>query len=159
LTLPNGWREGKPPGPAIKIQAVSSRGALVLVRVVPKEDFRDIKAFAEVSLEHVKKRLPDSEPKTEDIQINGKPAIRITLEGTQENGQRRGYVITCFESDANFVNVMGTASESVFKSEESTLAELANQVKILPAAATAAPAQTPPPAAPSSKTPTSRSPR
>src|ERR1700720_1784611 len=30
LTVPNGWREGKPFGPAIKVVALSARGAIVL---------------------------------------------------------------------------------------------------------------------------------
>ena len=53
LTVPNGWREGKPFGPNIKIQVASGRGGLVLVRVASKEDFKDLKSFANVGLERI----------------------------------------------------------------------------------------------------------
>lgn len=170
ITVPNGWHEGKPLGPSIKIQAHSARGALVLVRVVSKEDFKDLKSFANVGLERFKKNMPDAEPKVEDTQVNNKPAIRITLEGTQANGQRRGILLTFFESDGNYVDVVTMANASVYKTEEQVLAGLAGQVKILatPDAAAAAPAAAPPPAAPATppasattagKPPAARAPR
>jgi hypothetical protein len=169
ITVPNGWREGKPVAPSIKIQAHSARGALVLVRVVAKEDFKDLKSLANIGLERFKKNMPDAEPKVEDIQINNKPAIRITLEGTQANGQRRGILLTFFEADANYVDVVTMANASVFKAEEPVLAGLAGQVKILttPDSAAAAPASTPaaaaapanPPAAAAGKPPAARAPR
>lgn len=172
ITVPNGWHEGKPLGPSIKIQAHSARGALVLVRVVSKEDFKDLKSFANVGLERFKKNMPDAEPKVEDIQMNNKPAIRITLEGTQANGQRRGILLTFFESDGSYVDVVTMANASVYKTEEPVLAGLAGQVKILatpdaaaaaaaPAAApsTAAPATPPASAATTGKPPAARSPR
>jgi hypothetical protein len=164
ITVPNGWREGKPFGPNIKIQAASGRGGLVLVRVASREDFKDLKSFANVGLERFKKNMPDAEPKTEDIQINNKPAIRITMEGTQANGQRKGYLLTFFEVDGNYVDVVTMANASVFKAEEPVFAGLASQVKILAspdAAAPATPAQTTAPAAPAAgaKPPAARSPR
>jgi hypothetical protein len=170
ITVPNGWHEGKPLGPSIKIQAHSARGALVLVRVVSKEDFKDLKSFANVGLERFKKNMPDAEPKVEGIQMNNKPAIRITLEGTQANGQRRGILLTFFESDGSYVDVVTMANASVYKTEEPVLAGLAGQVKILatpdaaaaaPAAApsTAAPATPPASAATTGKPPAARSPR
>jgi hypothetical protein len=170
ITVPNGWREGKPVAPAIKIQAHSARGALVLVRVVAKEDFKDLKSFANIGLERFKKNMPDAEPKVEDLQINNKPAIRITLEGTQANGQRRGILLTFFETDGNYVDVVTMANESVFKTEEPVLAGLASQVKILatPDAAAATPAAPPAAAAPATgpaaattpgKPPAARAPR
>ena len=172
ITVPNGWREGKPAGPSIKIQAHSARGALVLVRVVAKEDFKDLKSLANIGLERFKKNMPDAEPKVEDIQINNKPAIRITLEGTQANGQRRGILLTFFEADSNYVDVVTMANASVFKTEEPVLTGLASQVKILaspdaaagapaatPPASAAAPATTPPAANAAGKPPAARSPR
>jgi hypothetical protein len=171
ITVPNGWREGKPAAPSIKVQAHSARGALVLVRVVSKEDFKDLKSLANIGLERFKKNMPDAEPKVEDIQMNNKPAIRITLEGTQANGQRRGILLTFFEADANYVDVVTMANESVFKTEEPVLAGLAAQVKLLASpdaaaaaststpAAAAAPAATPPAATAAGKPPAARSPR
>ncbi len=167
ITVPNGWREGKPLGPSIKVQANSTRGALVLVRVASKEDFKDLKSFANIGLERFKKNMPDAEPKVEDLQMNNKPAIRITLEGTQANGQRRGILLTFFETDGNYVDVVTMANASVFKTEESVLAGLASQVKILatPDAAAATPAAAPAPAtAPAAATaagkpPAARAPR
>jgi hypothetical protein len=168
ITVPNGWREGKPLGPSIKVQAHSARGALVLVRVASKEDFKDLKSFANVGLERFKKNMPDAEPKVEDIQMDNKPAIRITLEGMQANGQRRGILLTVFESDGNYIDVVAMANASVFKTEEPVLAGLASQVKILaspdtaPAAtppAAAAPATAPAAAANGGKPPAARAPR
>lgn len=175
LTVPNGWREGKPFGPGIKVVALSARGATVLVRVVSKEDFRDLKAVVDVALERLKKNMPDAEPKMEDVKVNDKPAIRVSVEGTQANGQRKGFLLTFFETDGNYVDVAATANASIFKSEEPVLAGLAGQVKILPATGAAAPttppaagqaappatAQTPAPAAtrPASVPPSTRMPR
>ncbi len=158
LTVPNGWREGRPFGPGIKIQAMSARGALVLVRVVPKEDFKDLKSFANVAMERLKKNMPDVEPKVEDVQVNNQPAIRISMEGTQANGQRKGFLLTFFEINGSYVDVVTTANASVFKSEEPTLAGFAAQVKV--SAAPEAPAPAPTPAAkPAGSPPATRSPR
>ncbi len=144
MTIPNGWREGKPTTSAVKLQAVNAVGAMVLVRVVSKEDFRDFKSFANVGVEFFKKAMPDAELKTEDIQINNKPAIRVSMEGTQSNGQRRGVLLTFFETDANYVDVIGIANASVFKTEEQELAGFAGKVRILAASDAAAPAATQP---------------
>jgi hypothetical protein len=160
LTVPNGWREGRPFGPGIKIQAMSARGALVLVRVVPKEDFKDLKSFANVAMERLKKNMPDVEPKVEDIQVNNQPAIRISMEGTQANGQRKGFLLTFFEINGSYVDVVTTANASVFKSEEPTLAGFAAQVKVSAAPEAPAPAPAPTPAAkPAGSPPATRSPR
>jgi hypothetical protein len=141
---------------------------LVLVRVVSKEDFKDLKSFANVGLERFKKNMPDAEPKVEGIEVNNKPAIRITLEGTQANGQRRGILLTFFESNGSYVDVVTMANASVYKTEEPVLAGLAGQVKILatpdaataaPAPSTAAPATPPASAATTGKPPAARSPR
>ena len=160
ITVPNGWREGKPSGPAIQVQAVSGRGAIVFVIVVSKEDYKDLKSFANIRLERLKGNMPDAAPKMEDVQLNNKPAIRVSLEGTQANGQRRGYIVTFFETDANYVDVTALASMSVFKAEEETLAGLASQVKILASPSAAAPAAAPTTApAPGAKPPAVRPPR
>src|ERR1700730_1027550 len=63
ITVPNGWREVKPLGPNIQVQAASGRGGLVLVRVVSKDDFKDLKSFANFGLERLKKNTPDADPK------------------------------------------------------------------------------------------------
>jgi hypothetical protein len=159
LTVPNGWRESTPVDSTIQLQAVSSRGAAVLIHSVSKEDFKDLKSFANVMLERLKKRMPDAEQKMEDVELNNTPAVRVSVEGTLENGQRRGYIITFFESGGNYVEVTALASLSVFKSEQSTLAGLAGQVKILaPSAPASAPAaQSAAPGA-TAKPPATRSP-
>ena len=111
--------------------------------------------------------MPDAEPKTEDIQINNQPAIRITMEGTQANGQRRGYLLTFFEAAGNYVDVVAMANASAFKAEEVVFAGLASQVKLLASPDAAAPAAAAPPtpatapAAPAAaaKPPAARAPR
>ena len=139
---------------------MSARGALVLVRVVPKEDFKDLKSFANVAMERLKKNMPDVEPKMEDIQVNNQPAIRISMEGTQANGQRKGFLLTFFEINGSYIDVVTTANASVFKSEEPTLAGLAAQVKVSATSEAPAPAATTNPAAkPSGSPPATRSPR
>lgn len=158
LTVPNGWREGKPFGPAIKLVAMSARGGLVFVRLVSKEDFKDLKSVVNASLARLKKNMPDAQPKMEDIQINNKPAIRVSIEGTQANGQRKGFLLTFFESDANYVDVAAMAKASAFKSEVQEFAAMAGRVKILGASAAT---PTPPPAGatPGGPPPTARQPR
>jgi hypothetical protein len=148
LTVPNGWRQTKTTVPAIQIEATDGR-ALVLVRVAQKEDFKDLRSFAQVGSAKLTKGLTDADPKFEDLQVNGKPAIRVSALGTQANGVRRGFVLTFIDTDGVFVNVIGIANASAFKAEEPTLVDMAGRVKILTAAAGAPPrANNTPPAAP-----------
>lgn len=142
LTVPNGWRQTKTAAPAIQIQATNGR-AVILVRVVQKEDYKDLKSFAQVGSQRFMKNFTDAEPKTEDVKINGKPAIRVSAEGTQVNGVRRGLVMTFVDADGGFVEIVGIAAASAFKMEEQTMADMAGRVKVLAAAAPApgAPAQ------------------
>lgn len=166
LTVPNGWRQTKTAAPAIQIQATNGR-AIVLVRVAQREDYKDLKSFAQIGSARFMKNLTDAEPKTEDVQINGKPGIRVSAEGTQSNGQRRGFVMTFVDTDGMFVEVVGIANASAFKGEQQILTELAGKVKIVAAAGKAS--QTPPhagnsppaapPAAPAGQPPAARQPR
>ncbi|MGB7101819.1 MAG: hypothetical protein WBD95_24000 [Xanthobacteraceae bacterium] len=161
ITVPNGWRQTKAATPRIQIQATNGR-AVVVVRIVSKEDFKDLKSFASVGSSRFIKRFVDAEPKTEDIQVNGNPAIRISAEGTQDSGQRRGCVLTFIDAGGSFIEVMGVASASAFATEQQTMANLASKVKILAAAAAAplaAPAaQTPAATPPTTTTPSTKQP-
>lgn len=155
LTLPNGWHEAK--GGAAAAIHVASQAVRITVREHPKEDFKDIKAVATFLSERLKKKLTDAAPKFEDIQVNGKPAIRVELEGTEPSGLRLGYVITVFDAGAMFVSIAGNGNASAFAKQKELLTGLANQLKVTqagppptPAPPTPAP---PPPATP--KPPTS----
>lgn len=156
LTVPNGWRQTKTASPSVQIQVTNGR-AVVLVRVAQKEDFKDLKSFAQVGSQRFIKNLTDAEPKTEDVQVNGKPAIRVSAEGTQVNGMRRGLVMTFIDTDGVYVEVLGIAAASAFKTEEKTLVDIAGKVKVLTAAAAPAPAAprpgNPPAAPPSGRQP------
>jgi hypothetical protein len=150
ITVPNGWRQTKPASPKIQIQATNGR-AVVIVRLAAKEDYTDLKSFANVGSSRFMKRFLDAEPKTEDVQVNGNPAIRISAHGTEANGLRRGCVMTFVDMAGTFVEVLGIANASSFETERQTMADLAGRVKIL---ATAGPtAQSPPAAPPASTTP------
>jgi hypothetical protein len=157
LTLPNGWKEGKGGGANSEIRAMDGRGAFVAVNTQPKEDFKDFKAFANFSLERMKKAIPDTEPKTQDVQIDGKPAIRMTMSGAAANGKNESFIITCIESDATYVAVLVRASASNYQKQEPVLTGLANQLKISAAPATAQPqpatSTKPPPGPPASRPP------
>src|SRR5262245_56030080 len=85
ITVPNGWRQTKPASPAIQIQATNGR-AVILVRVASKEDYKDLKSFAQVASARVMKNVTGAEPKFEDVQVNGKSAIRVSATGTQSSG-------------------------------------------------------------------------
>src|SRR5271155_3723412 len=124
ITVPNGWRQTKAATPKIQIQATNGR-AIVVVRVAAKEDYKDLKSFAAVGSARFIKRFVDAEPKTEDVQVNGNPAIRISAEGTQDNGQRRGCVLTFIDAGGTFIEVMGIANASAFATEQQTMADLA----------------------------------
>jgi hypothetical protein len=170
ITVPNGWRQTKTVSPKIQIQATNGR-AVILVRVAAKEDYRDFKSFATVGSERFVKKFVDVEPKTEDVQVNGSPAIRVSAEGTEVNGKRRGFVITFIDTGGMYVEVIGIANASAFGAEQQTLADLAGRVKVLAAAGTGPAAQapaavpapvTPPPTStspPSKQPPAARSPR
>jgi hypothetical protein len=168
LTVPNGWRQTKPLSPAIQIQATNGR-AVILVRVASKEDYKDLKSFAQVVSSRFTKDLTDAEPKFEDVQVNGNTAIRVSAEGTQSNGMRRGYIMTFIDTDGMFVQVVGIASASAFQAEQKTMADMAGRVKVLAAtgagptpqtpAATAPAGNTAPATPPGRQLPTGRQPR
>jgi hypothetical protein len=142
ITVPNGWRQTKTVSPKIQIQATNGR-AVILVRIAAKEDYRDFKSFAAVGSERFVKKFVDAEPKTEDVQVNGSPAIRVSAEGTEINGKRRGFVITFIDTGGMYVEVIGIANASAFGAEQQTMADLAGRVKVLAAAGTGPAAQTP----------------
>src|SRR5262249_61311633 len=166
ITVPNGWRQTKPLSPVFQIQATDGR-AVILIRVASKEDYNDLKAFAQVATSRFTKRFTDAdppEPKFEDVQVNGNRAIRVSAKGTQSNGVRRGYVMTFIDTDGMFVEVLGIANASAFQAEQQIMAELAGRVKVLAGAGAGATAQKPPatpPARhiPSRPPPTGRQPR
>jgi len=145
ITLPNGWHEAKQGGPEAKIH-VAGQGTRVTVREHAKEDFKDMKAVATFLAERLKKRFTDAEPKFEDAQVNGKPAIRVDLEGTEPSGVRVGYLVTVVEADTMYISIMGTGNASAFAKQKQLLADLANQLKVTPASTAAAPPAAAPPA-------------
>ncbi len=140
LALPNGWHDVKPDGPTTKIAATNGHGSRVVVRVYPKEDFKDAKAVANFSINKLK--LSDDEGiKFEDIQIGGKPAVRASVLGTQASGMRAGYLVTVVDSDSMYVELMGRSDASSFPKETAALAAFGNALK------TSATPPAPPPAA------------
>jgi len=140
LALPNGWHDVKPDGASTRIAATNGKGSRVVVRVYPKDDFKDAKALADFSVNKLK--LSDNDGvKTEDLQIGGKPAVRISVVGTASNQMRAGYLITILESEGSYVEVMGRTDASSFAKETPVLGAFATALKIMPAAApTPAPA-------------------
>jgi hypothetical protein len=155
MTLPNGWREAKKGNSNALIHATDGHSARVSVRTEAKENFKDLKAYAQFMTERLKRKFADAEPKIEDVQVGGKPAIRLTVMGEARNGKRAGYIITLFEADKVYVEVSASASAGAFSSDQDMLANLANQIRMTSASA-AAPAATPPaapPAAPASASP------
>jgi len=155
LTLPNGWHEAKKgAGENSEIRA-AGHGARVTVREHAKEDFKDLKAVANFLSAKLKKRFTDAEPKLEDIQVNGKPAVQVSIEGTEPSGVKKAYLVTVVESDAVFVSITASGNAAAFAKEKQILAGLANQLKVTTASAAPAaapqaptPAPTPAPAAP-----------
>ena len=151
LAVPNGWHElAKEGGAATKLAVTDGHGARVLVRVYPKEDFKDIASVAKFTVGTLK--LDGAEPKNADAQVNGKPAVTINLTGTEPNGMKIGVVITVFEGDGMYIEVIGRAPASVFTKQASVLAGMANGLKITPVAA----ANPPPPAPPAGPQPPTR---
>lgn len=141
LALPNGWHDIKPDGQSTRIAATDGKGSRVVVRVYPKEDFKDAKAVADFTVNKLK--LADNDGvKTEDIQIGGKPAVRISVVGTAANEMRAGYLITIIDSEGSYVEVMGRTDASSFAKESPVFGGFATALKITPASA-AAPAPAP----------------
>jgi hypothetical protein len=143
ITLPNGWHEAKQGGPEAKIH-VAGQGTRVTIREHAKEDFKDIKAVANFLSERLKKRFTDVEPKFSDVQVNGKPAVRVELEGTEPSGVKVGYLITVVETDKTYISIAGTGNASAFAKQKQLLSDLPSQLKVT---ASAAPAAAAPPAA------------
>ena len=112
LALPNGWHDVKPEGESTKIAATDGHGTRVVVRVYPKEDFKDPKAVADFAVKKLK--LADNDGvKTEDIQIGGKPAVRMSIVGTRASEKRAGFLITIIDADSQYIEVQG-ADRRVF---------------------------------------------
>jgi hypothetical protein len=140
LALPKGWREVKPEGESTKIAAINSKGARVVVRVYPKEDFKDAKAFASFAV--TKLKLSDnSDVGKDDIQVNGNTAVRLSVVGTASNEMRVGYLITILESERYYVEVLGRTDAYSFAKEAPELGALASALTF-----TFSTAPTPPPA-------------
>ena len=147
LALPNGWHDVKPEGESTKIAATDGHGTRLVVRVYPKEDFKDAKAVADFAVKKLK--LADNEGvKTEDIQIGGKPAVRMTIVGTRASEKRAGFLITIIDADSQYIEVQGATDASSFAKQTPVLQALASGLKVTPAAAAAPAAETPAPAAP-----------
>jgi hypothetical protein len=144
LALPNGWHDVKPDGASTKIAAVNGKGSRVVVRVYPKDDFKDVKALADFAVKKLK-LSDDDGVKTEDIQIGGKPAVRISVIGTASNEMRAGYLITIIEGEGTYVEVMGRTDASSFAKETPVLGAFASAVRVT-SASTTAPAPQPAPA-------------
>ncbi len=145
LALPNGWHDVKPEGETTKIAATDGHGTRVVVRVYPKEDFKDAKAVAVFAVKKLK--LSDNDGvKTEDIQIGGKPAVRLTVVGTQSSEMRAGFLITIVDSDTQYIEIQGRTDASSFAKQTPVLQALASALKVVPASTSA---ETPAPAAPS----------
>lgn len=140
LTLPNGWHDVKPEGEKTEIAATDGKGARVVVRVYPKEDFKDAKAFANFAV--AKLKLSDnSGVKKDDIQINGNTAARLSVVGTASNQMRVGYLITIIEREGLYVEVIGRTDAYSFAKETPVLGAIASALKF-----TSSTAPTPPPA-------------
>ena len=140
LTLPNGWHELKPEGAATKVLAGDGRGGRVAVRTFSKEDFKDMKAVVSFVASRLK-LIDNPEQKIQDLEVNGKPAARVTFVGTQPNGMRRGFIITVFELGADYVDVTASSNASSFTKDGPILEAFAKQLVV----ASAPPASGPPP--------------
>jgi hypothetical protein len=140
LALPKGWRDVKPEGEATKIAITNGKGARVVVRVYPKEDFKDAKAFAIFAV--TKLKLTDnSDVKEEDVNINGNTAIRLSVVGTAPDNMRVGYLITILENEHTYIEVMGRTDAYSFPKETPVLGAFASALRFAVSTAT-----TPPPA-------------
>jgi hypothetical protein len=138
LALPNGWHEAKSEGALAKLAATDGHGSRVVVRVYPKEDFKDAKTVMNFAIGKLK-LVDNSGSKTEDIQMGGKPAVRTNLTGTQSTGMKAGFIITVFENEGEYVDVVGKSDASDFAKQSAVLAGFASQLKITkPAPAAAA---------------------
>jgi hypothetical protein len=140
LALPNGWREVKPEGESTKIAVTNGKGARVVVRVYPKEDFKDARALATFAV--TKLKLSDgSDVKKEDIRVNGNTAARLSVVGTASNNMRVGYLITIIESEGFYVEVLGRTDAYSFAEETQELGAFASALTF-----TSSTAPAPPPA-------------
>jgi hypothetical protein len=137
LARPNGWHEAKSEGALAKLAATDGHGSRVVVRVYPKEDFKDAKTVMNFAVGKLK-LVDNSGVKPEDIQVGGKPAVRLNLTGTQSTGMRAGFVITVFESEGQYVDVVGKSDASDFAKQTPVLQAFAGQLKITKPAAAAA---------------------
>jgi hypothetical protein len=144
LTLPNGWHEIKPQGTQALIVAVDGRGARVAVRAYSKEDFKDMKAVASFTVSELK-LVEVPEQAFQDVDVNGKPGVRLELKGTQPNGMKRGFIVTVFESGAQYIRVLGSANASAFSKDAPIFDALPKQLVFANAPAAAPTASTPAP--------------
>jgi hypothetical protein len=128
LALPNGWRDIKPEGFSTKLAATNGKGSRVVVRVYPKEDFKDANAFAEFAVYNLKLSDDNGVDKS-DVEVTGKPAIRLSVVGTTSNEMRVGYLITIIESEGMYVEVIGRTDAYSFAKETPVLGAFASALK------------------------------
>ncbi len=128
LALPNGWRDIKPEGVSTKLAATNGKGSRVVVRVYPKEDFKGANAFAEFAVNNLK-LSDDNGVNKSNIEITGKPAVRLSVVGTASNEMRVGYLITILESEGMYVEVIGRTDAYSFAKETPVLGAFASALK------------------------------
>ena len=100
---------------------------------IPKEDFKDVKTVMNFAVGKLK-LVDNTGSKSEAIQVGGKPAVRVNVTGTQATGMRAGYIITVFENEGQYVDVVGKSDASDFAKQQAVLAGFATQLKISKAA-------------------------
>jgi hypothetical protein len=129
MTLPNGWHELSPEGTAALIVAVDGHGARVAVHSFSKEDFKDMKSVAGFSASRLK-LVENPEQNFQNVDVNGKPAVRVQFTGTEPNGMRRGFLITVFEAGAQYIEVVASSNASAFSKDAPILETLAKQIVV-----------------------------
>jgi hypothetical protein len=157
LTLPNGWHELKPEGAATKILAGDGRGGRVAVRRFSKEDFKDMKAVVGFVADRLK-LIDNPEQKIQDLEVNHKPAVRLTFVGTEPNGMRRGFIITVLELEGEYVYITASTKASAFTKDGPILEAFAEQI-VAASGPTAGSTTTPKPQPPTASSPTTPKPQ
>ena len=140
LALPNGWHDVRPEGVSTRIAATDGKGSRVVVRVYPKEDFKDANAFTSFAV--AKLKLSDNNGvKRDDIQIDDNTAVRLSVVGTASDEMRVGYLITIIETAGIYIEVIGRTDAYSFAKESPVLGAFARALKF-----TFSTAPAPPPA-------------
>ena len=131
LSLPAGWRQTAGRASSTRIAAVGPlRDEWVFVESSSKEDFGKLGSYDAYWQRIMLAGLSEAtRTDTVAVVVNGHPALRWEITGTDPDGRRWGYLMTAVETDTRFSMVTACTARSRFPERKAELGRLAGGLR------------------------------